>query len=110
MKHCSIDNKSYAWLQARIDDLTSDYKGRLAGQIPPVRSKRDLLGNIAGLFGSVNSIAYTYKINSQSQFSTWLSNHWFPTHHKYHESGQIRGTGASTDPSCIVQSDPYHRA
>ncbi|XP_051982269.1 uncharacterized protein LOC127643508 [Xyrauchen texanus] len=74
VKHCNDDQKTYAWLQTRIDDLISDYKGRLAVQIPPACTKRDLLGNIAGLFGSVNSIANAYKINSQSQFSTWLAN------------------------------------
>ncbi len=35
-KHC-ITNESYAWLQSRIDDLISDYKDRLAVQIPPAR-------------------------------------------------------------------------
>nr|XP_009302978.2 uncharacterized protein LOC100534830 [Danio rerio] len=72
-KHCNVDDESYAWLQSRIDDLISDYKNRLAVQIPPVRSKRDLLGNIAGLFGSANSLTNTYKISKQSQFSTWLT-------------------------------------
>ncbi|XP_050952784.1 uncharacterized protein LOC127154943 [Labeo rohita] len=64
----------YTWLQSHIDDLVSDYKTRLAVQIPPVRTKRDLFGNIAGLFGSANSIANTYKITGPSQFSTWLAN------------------------------------
>ncbi|XP_067280676.1 uncharacterized protein [Pseudorasbora parva] len=61
-------------LQSRIDDLVFDYKNRLAVQIPPVRTKRDIFGNIAGLFGSVNSISNNYKITGQSQFSTWLAN------------------------------------
>ncbi|XP_067309631.1 uncharacterized protein [Pseudorasbora parva] len=73
-KHCDINDKTYTWLQSRIDDLVSDYKNRLAVQIPPVRTKRDLFGNIAGLFGSVNSISNNYKITGQSQFSTWLAN------------------------------------
>ncbi|XP_056102113.1 uncharacterized protein LOC130081180 [Rhinichthys klamathensis goyatoka] len=72
-KHCNINDESYAWLQSRIDDLISDYKDRLAVQIPPSRSKRDLLSSIAGLFGSINSAANTYKITKQSQFSTWLT-------------------------------------
>nr|XP_055052864.1 uncharacterized protein LOC129438243 [Misgurnus anguillicaudatus] len=74
VKHCSADDKTYAWLQSRIDDLISDYKSRLAVQISPVRFKRDLVGNLAGLFGSVNSLANTYKISGQSQFSAWLAN------------------------------------
>ncbi len=61
-KYCSTYDESYAWLQSRIDDLISDYKDRLAVQIPPARSKRDLLSSIAGLFGSINSAANTYKI------------------------------------------------
>ncbi|XP_067282481.1 uncharacterized protein [Pseudorasbora parva] len=73
-KHCDINDKTYTWLQSRIDDLVSDYKNRLAVQIPPVRTKRDIFGNIAGLFGSVNSISNNYKITGQSQFSTWLAN------------------------------------
>ncbi len=72
-KHCITNDESYAWLQSRIDDLISDYKDRLAVQIPPARSKRDLLSSIAGLFGSINSAANTYKITKQSQFSTWLT-------------------------------------
>ncbi len=72
-KHCNTYDESYAWLQSRIDDLISDYKDRLAVQIPPARSKRDLLSSIAGLFGSINSAANTYKITKQSQFSTWLT-------------------------------------
>ncbi len=60
-KHCNTNDESYAWLQSRIDDLISDYKDRLAVQIPPARSKRDLLSSIAGLFGSINSAANTYK-------------------------------------------------
>ncbi|XP_068075868.1 uncharacterized protein [Danio rerio] len=72
-KHCNVDDESYAWLQSRIDDLISDYKNRLAVQIPPVCSKRDLLGNIAGLFGSANSLTKTYKISKQFKFSTWLT-------------------------------------
>ncbi|XP_064200150.1 uncharacterized protein LOC135259564 isoform X2 [Anguilla rostrata] len=72
--HCDIKDKTYAWLQARLDDLVSDYKGRLAVQIPPVRSKRDLFGDVTGLFGSGNSIANTYKITKQSQYSAWLAN------------------------------------
>ncbi len=72
-KHCNTNDESYAWLQSRIDDLISDYKDKLAVQIPPARSKRDLLSSIAGLFGSINSAANTYKITKQSQFSTWLT-------------------------------------
>ncbi len=72
-KHCNTNDESYAWLQSRIDDLISDYKDRLAVQIPPACSKRDLLSSIAGLFGSINSAANTYKITKQSQFSTWLT-------------------------------------
>ncbi len=72
-KHCITNDESYAWLQSRIDDLISDYKDRLAVQIPPARSKRDLLSSIAGLFRSINSAANTYKITKQSQFSTWLT-------------------------------------
>ncbi len=72
-KHCNTNDESYAWLQSRINDLISDYKDRLAVQIPPARSKRDLLSSIAGLFGSINSAANTYKITKQSQFSTWLT-------------------------------------
>ncbi len=72
-KHCNTNDESHAWLQSRIDDLISDYKDRLAVQIPPARSKRDLLSSIAGLFGSINSAANTYKITKQSQFSTWLT-------------------------------------
>ncbi|XP_065127292.2 uncharacterized protein [Paramisgurnus dabryanus] len=74
VNHCDKNDKTYAWLQSRIDDLISDYKNRLAVQISPARSKRDLLGNIAGLFGSINSIANNYKITKQSQYSTWLAN------------------------------------
>ncbi len=37
-KHCNTNDESYAWLQSRIDDLISDYKDRLAVQIPPARS------------------------------------------------------------------------
>uniref|UniRef100_A0A671SKH0 Uncharacterized protein n=1 Tax=Sinocyclocheilus anshuiensis TaxID=1608454 RepID=A0A671SKH0_9TELE len=44
IKHCSFNGKTYTWLQS------------------------------PGLFGSVNSIANTYKITGQSQFSTWLAN------------------------------------
>ncbi len=72
-KHCNTNDESYAWLQSRIDYLISDYKDRLAVQIPPARLKRDLLSSIAGLFGSINSAANTYKITKQSQFSTWLT-------------------------------------
>ncbi len=36
-KHCITNDESYAWLQSRIDDLTSDYKDRLAVQIPPAQ-------------------------------------------------------------------------
>ncbi|XP_016111874.1 uncharacterized protein [Sinocyclocheilus grahami] len=72
-EHCNDDDESYAWLQSRFDDLISDYKSRLAVQISPARSKRDLLGNIAGLFGSINSASNSYKITQQSQFSTWLA-------------------------------------
>ncbi len=36
-KHCITNDESYAWLQSRIDDLISDYKDRLAVQIPPAR-------------------------------------------------------------------------
>ncbi|XP_067293408.1 uncharacterized protein [Pseudorasbora parva] len=59
-KHCDINDKTYTWLQSRIDDLVSDYKNRLAVQIPPVRTKRAISNN--------------YKITGQSQFSTWLAN------------------------------------
>ncbi len=38
-KHCNTNDESYAWLQSRIDDLISDYKDRLAVQIPPARLK-----------------------------------------------------------------------
>ncbi|XP_051556758.1 uncharacterized protein LOC127442625 [Myxocyprinus asiaticus] len=73
-KHCNDDDeKTYAWLQSQIDDLISDYKDRLAVKIPYTRSKRNLLGNIAGLFSSVNSIVNTFKITKQSQFSTWMA-------------------------------------
>ncbi|XP_056318545.1 uncharacterized protein LOC130232591 [Danio aesculapii] len=74
VKHCGNDDKTYEWLQSRIDDLVSDYRNRIAVQIPSARTKRDLFGNIAGLFGSVNSISNTYKITGQSQFSVWLAN------------------------------------
>ncbi len=36
-KHCNTNDESYAWLQSQIDDLISDYKDRLAVQIPPAR-------------------------------------------------------------------------
>ncbi|XP_016143618.1 uncharacterized protein [Sinocyclocheilus grahami] len=74
VEHCNSKDETYTWLQSRIDDIVSDYKNRLAVQIPPTRTKRDLFGNIAGLFGSINSISNTYKITGQSQFSTWLAN------------------------------------
>lgn len=74
VEHCNYNDETYTWLQSRIDDLVSDFKNRLAVQIPTAHSKRDLFGNIAGLFGSVNSISNTYKITGQSQFSTWLAN------------------------------------
>ncbi|XP_061084705.1 uncharacterized protein LOC133118609 [Conger conger] len=72
--HCSVDDRTYTWLQARLDDLVSDYKGRLAVQISGARPKRDLFGDVAGLFGSGNSIANTYQISKQSQYSAWLAN------------------------------------
>lgn len=65
--HCNDKDNTHAWLQSRLDGLISDYKGRLAVQIPFVRSKRDLFGDIAGLFGSRNSISNTYQIAKQSQ-------------------------------------------
>uniref|UniRef100_A0A671L103 Uncharacterized protein n=1 Tax=Sinocyclocheilus anshuiensis TaxID=1608454 RepID=A0A671L103_9TELE len=74
VKHCSFNDKTCTWLQSRIDDLLSDYKTRLAVQIPSFHTKRDLFGNKAGLFGSANSIANTNKITGQSQLSTWLAN------------------------------------
>uniref|UniRef100_A0A673KYU4 Uncharacterized protein n=1 Tax=Sinocyclocheilus rhinocerous TaxID=307959 RepID=A0A673KYU4_9TELE len=66
--HCSFNDKTYTWLQFLITKPDLQYKYRLP------RTKQDLFGNIAGLFGSVNSIANTYKITGQSQFSTWLAN------------------------------------
>ncbi|XP_028830963.1 uncharacterized protein LOC114790844 isoform X2 [Denticeps clupeoides] len=72
--HCDDDDKTYTWLQTRIDDLVSDYKSRLAVQTPPTRNKRDLFSEVTGLFGSVNSIKNTYKITGQSQYLAWLTN------------------------------------
>ncbi|XP_062386076.1 uncharacterized protein LOC134073110 [Sardina pilchardus] len=73
-QHCNKKDETYVWLQARIDDLISDYKDRLAIQISPARTKRDLLADVSGLFGSANSLANTYKITDQSQYSAWLAN------------------------------------
>lgn len=74
VQHCDRNDETYTWLQARIDDLISDYKGRLAVQIPSTRTKRDLMSDVTGLFGSANSLANTYRITGQSQYSTWLAN------------------------------------
>ena len=71
--HCDKHDETYGWLQARLDDLIFDYKGRLAVQISPVRTKRGLFGDLAGLFGSANSISNTYQMTKQSQYSTWLA-------------------------------------
>ncbi|KAL2096508.1 hypothetical protein ACEWY4_008656 [Coilia grayii] len=72
--HCDPRGDTYAWLQARIDDLVSDYKSRLAVEVPSVRLKRDLLADVSGLFGSTNSLVNTYRITGQSQYSNWLAN------------------------------------
>ncbi len=37
MTHVTYNISAYAWLQSRIDDLISDYKDRLAVQIPPAQ-------------------------------------------------------------------------
>ncbi|XP_036399240.1 uncharacterized protein LOC118787712 [Megalops cyprinoides] len=74
MMHCSEHDKTYIWLQSRIDDLISDYKNRLAVQISPTRAKRDLFSDVTGLFGTGNSIANTYKLTKQSQYTAWLTN------------------------------------
>ncbi|XP_062372105.1 uncharacterized protein LOC134092052 [Sardina pilchardus] len=74
LTHCSDKDQTYAWLQSQIDDLISDYKDRLAVQVPPARFKRDLFADVTSLFGSANSIANSYKITGQSQYSSWLAN------------------------------------
>jgi len=65
--------ETHTWLQTRIDDLVADYKTRLAAQVNSVRSKRDLLSQMSGLFGSANSAVNTVRINGQSQYSSWLA-------------------------------------
>ena len=74
--HCTQHDTIFAWLKSRIDDLVSDYKDRLAVQSPAsqTRSKRDLFADVTGLFGTGNSLANTYQITRQSQYSTWLAN------------------------------------
>ncbi|XP_067106269.1 uncharacterized protein [Osmerus mordax] len=76
LSHCTPHNTTFAWLKSRIDDLVSDYKDRLAVQSPAsqTRSKRDLFADVTGLFGTGNSLANTYQITRQSQYSTWLAN------------------------------------
>ncbi|XP_048843317.1 uncharacterized protein LOC125715601 [Brienomyrus brachyistius] len=74
LKHCNGEDKTYTWLQTRLEDLVSDYKSRLAIQVSYKRPKRDLVADITGLFGSGNSIINSYRIAGQSQYTTWVAN------------------------------------
>uniref|UniRef100_A0A3B3RKF3 Uncharacterized protein n=1 Tax=Paramormyrops kingsleyae TaxID=1676925 RepID=A0A3B3RKF3_9TELE len=49
-------DKTYTWLQTRLEDLISDYKSRLAIQVSPRRPNA------------------TYSITGQSQYTAWLAN------------------------------------
>ena len=73
LAHCKAYEKTFDWLQSRIDDLILDYKTRLAVQIQE-RKKRDLFASVTGLFGTGNSLANTYQITKQSQYTAWLTN------------------------------------
>ncbi|XP_063077401.1 uncharacterized protein LOC134467451 [Engraulis encrasicolus] len=69
--HCDTKGDTHTWLQSRIDDLVADYQTRLGAQVNSMRKKRDLLSQISGLFA--NSVVNTYRINGQSQYTSWLA-------------------------------------
>ncbi|XP_075869125.1 uncharacterized protein LOC142879634 [Nelusetta ayraudi] len=74
LTHCGDKDETFTWLQSRIDDLVSDYKSRLAIQIPSSRVKRDLLAGVTGFFGSANSISNSFRITDQTLYSSWIAN------------------------------------